>query len=172
MWFDVEKFTKVWPSAIVGVFVGMLGGWDTMAMVMLAFIGIDYITGLLIGWLGLSPKTSTGHLSSEICWLGLAKKFGELVAVVVGVLLDKLFMDSIGYNAPIFRSAFMLLIISAEGISILENLGILHVPLPSFVLKALEQLQKQSDAGKIEPEKIMQNMAENAEKDKPVDPGH
>lgn len=138
-----DKVTKVMAAA-AGAVVGLFGGWDTMMMVLAAFMAIDYLTGLLAGILGKSSKTPTGHIDSAIAWKGLVKKCGELIAVIVGVLLDKLAMESIGYSAPIFRSGLILYIIATEGISILENLGAIDVPLPPFVLKALEQLQKKA----------------------------
>lgn len=145
----IIKYLRLWPAAIAGGIAGVFGGWDTMIMVLLAFMVIDYATGLAIGWLGLSPKTPTGHLDSTICKRGLARKLGELVAVIVGVLLDMLFMDAVGYSMPIFRTAIIIVITTAEAISILENLGILGVPLPSFVFQALEQLHAQADRGNM-----------------------
>lgn len=139
-----DKVTKVMAAA-AGLVVGLFGGWDTMMMVLAAFMVIDYVTGMMAGILGRSSKTPTGHIDSTVAWKGLVKKCGELVAVIVGVLLDKLAMESIGYSAPIFRSGLMLYIIATEGISILENLGAIDVPLPAFVKKALEQLQKKAD---------------------------
>ena len=144
-----DKLTKA-TAAMTGVVVGVFGGWDTMMMVLAAFMGIDYVTGLMAGVLGKSTKTPTGHIDSTIAWKGLVKKCGELVAVIVGVLMDKLAMDSIGYTSPIFRSGVMLYIIATEGISVLENLGAIGVPLPALLGKALEQLQNKADPDKID----------------------
>lgn len=144
-----DKLTKA-TAAMTGVVVGVFGGWDTMMMVLAAFMGIDYVTGLMAGVLGKSTKTPTGHIDSTIAWKGLVKKCGELVAVIVGVLMDKLAMDSIGYTSPIFRSGVMLYIIATEGISVLENLGSIGVPLPASLGKALEQLQSKADPDKID----------------------
>lgn len=140
MW---DKAFKI-MSAGAGVVVALFGGWDTMMMVLFAFMAIDYVTGLLSGMMGKSKKTETGHIDSTIAWKGLVKKCGELIAVIVGVLLDKMAND-LGFASPVFRSGIMMYIIATEGISILENLGAMDVPLPPFVVKALEQLQKKSD---------------------------
>lgn len=142
-----DKIAKA-AAAMAGIVVGMFGGWDTMMMALAAFMAIDYLTGLMAGLLGKSTKTPTGHIDSSIAWKGLVKKCGELVAVIVGVLMDKLAMESIGYPNPIFRSGIILYIVATEGISVLENLGAIGVPLPAFLGKALEQLQhKGEDAG-------------------------
>lgn len=68
-----DKALKVAAIAGGGV-AGLFGGWDTLLIVLLAFMAIDYITGFLIGIAGKSPKTETGHLSSQVGWIGLYKK--------------------------------------------------------------------------------------------------
>ena len=141
-----DKIVKAIAGA-AGAVWGLFGGRDTMLTVMLALMAIDYVTGLVIGWIGKSPKTDSGHLSSSVGWAGLAKKAGELLAVVVGVLLDMLAVEQLGLQAAMFRTGMILYIVATEGISVLENLGILGVPLPGFVVKALEQLRDRSDAG-------------------------
>ena len=141
-----DKIVKA-LSAAIGAVWGLFGGRDTMLTVMLALMAIDYITGLVIGWVGKSPKTDSGHLSSAVGWAGLAKKAGELLAVIVGVLLDMLAAEQLGLQAAMFRTGMILSIVATEGISVLENLGILGVPLPAFVVKALEQLREKSDTG-------------------------
>ena len=56
-------------------------------------------------------------------------------------------VEQLGLQAAMFRTGMILYIVATEGISVLENLGILGVPLPGFVAKALEQLRDRSDAG-------------------------
>lgn len=141
-----DKIVKA-LSAAIGAVWGLFGGRDTMLTVMLALMAIDYITGLVIGWVGKSPKTDSGHLSSAVGWAGLTKKAGELLAVIVGVLLDMLAVEQLGLQAAMFRTGMILYIVATEGISVLENLGILGVPMPGFVVKALEQLREKSDTG-------------------------
>ena len=141
-----DKIVKA-LSAAIGAVWGLFGGRDTMLTVMLALMAIDYITGLVIGWVGKSPKTDSGHLSSAVGWAGLAKKAGELLAVIVGVLLDMLAVEQLGLQGAMFRTGMILYIVATEGSSVLENLGILGVPLPGFVVKALEQLREKSDTG-------------------------
>ena len=77
-------------AAAAGAIAGIFGGWDTMLIVLLAFMGIDWITGWMCAIVGKSTKTDTGHLSSAAGWAGLIKKVGELLAVIIGVLLDML----------------------------------------------------------------------------------
>ena len=61
-------------GGVAGFVWGLFGGRDTMLMVLMAFILIDYGTGLIVGWTGKSTKTEGGHLSSAVGWAGLWKK--------------------------------------------------------------------------------------------------
>lgn len=65
------------------------------------------------------------------------------------MLLDMLATEHMGLTAAVFRTAMMLYIIATEGLSILENLGMLGVKLPTFIIKALEQLQAENDKGGV-----------------------
>ena len=69
------------------------------------------------------------------------------MAVIIAVLLDLLATNELGYHGAVFRTAMMVYIIATEGLSILENLGLIGVPFPSFIKNALEQLQKKADKG-------------------------
>lgn len=142
-----ERIGKALAGA-AGAVAGILGGCDTLLTVLLAFMVMDYGTGWLAAALGRSPKSATGRLSSSAGWAGLAKKAGELLAVTVGVLLDLLAAGELGYEGAMFRTAVMVYIIATEGLSIVENLGALGVPMPSVIRKALEQLRDRADTGK------------------------
>lgn len=143
------SWDKIWKAiaAAVGAVAGVFGGCDTLLTVLLAFMAIDYVTGWLVAILGKSPKSETGHLDSSAGWAGLVKKVGELLAVIIAVLLDLLATNELGYHGAVFRTAMMVYIIATEGLSILENLGLIGVPFPSFIKNALEQLQKKADKG-------------------------
>lgn len=146
---DWEKIVRV-SAAVGGAIAGLFGGWDALLLVLLAFMAIDYATGWMVGFIGKSPKTETGHLDSKEGWKGVFKKTGELLAVIVAVLLDMVAVSYLGYGVAIFRTAMILYIMATEGLSILENLGLLGVPLPAFIIKALEQVQKSNEtAGEI-----------------------
>jgi toxin secretion/phage lysis holin len=109
----------------------LFGGWDTPIIVLLWFMGIDYITGLLSACLQCK-------LNSKIGYKGIAKKASILVVLIVAVLLDRLLNSGIW----VFRTLVCYFYIANEGISILENCGKCGVPLPRKLIKALEQLKK------------------------------
>lgn len=129
--------------ATVGTFVAhALGGWDAAMQVLVALMALDYLTGILVAavW-QRSNKSSTGALDSKAGFKGLCKKGMILLLVWLGVLLDNAF------GTTYVRMAVIIFFIGNEGISFLENLGLMGFPFPEFLKKALEALRDQGDAG-------------------------
>lgn len=123
-------------AGIFGSFIaGLFGGWDASLVTLLLFMGIDYITGLAVAACGKSPKSDTGRLSSKIGWRGLAKKCVSLLLVLVAVRLD------ITLDTSYIRDAVCIAFVANELLSITENAGLLGVPLPAVITKAIELLQ-------------------------------
>ena len=121
---------------IVGSFIaGLFGGWDASMVTLLLFMGVDYITGIAVADCGRSPKSDTGRLSSKIGWRGLAKKCVSLLLVLVAVRPD------ITLGTSYIRDAVCIAFTVNELISITENAGLLGVPLPGILTKAIELLQ-------------------------------
>ena len=121
---------------IVGSFIaGLFGGWDASMVTLLLFMGVDYITGVAVAACGKSPKSDTGRLSSKIGWRGLAKKCVSLLLVLVAVRLD------ITLGTSYIRDAVCIAFIANELLSITENAGLLGVPLPAVITKAIDLLQ-------------------------------
>nr|DAZ25677.1 MAG TPA: holin [Caudoviricetes sp.] len=118
---------------VVGSFVAWLfGGWDTALATLLIFMAVDYVTGLIVAAAGKSPK---GKLSSKIGWRGLAKKCVVLLLVLVAAQLDVVLgMDYV-------RAGVCVAFLCNEVISILENAGLMGVPLPAALKNAVELLQ-------------------------------
>ena len=129
--------------AFIGSFVAnALGGWDASMQVLVALMVADYITGVLVAavW-QRSNKSATGALDSKAGFKGILKKGMILVLVWLGVLLDA------ATGANYIRTAVVLFFIGNEGISLLENLGLMGVPYPAFLRKALEALHDRGDKG-------------------------
>ena len=124
-------------AAAGGAVAGLFGGLDAALSVLVAFMTIDYITGLLVGWLGRSGKTETGRLDSKAGFHGLCRKGLMLLTVLMAALLDR----ALGAEAAMFRDLMVWFYIANEGLSILENLSLAGVPFPERVRAALEQLQ-------------------------------
>ena len=119
-------------AAVIGGFCGLLWGkLDGVMMALLAFIAIDYITGLMVG---ISTKT----LNSSTVFKGLAKKVFILLLVLIANILDTHVMGGSG----VVRGVVIAFYLANEGISILENAGKLGVPYPEKLRDVLEQLKE------------------------------
>ena len=130
--------------SVIGSFAAnSLGGWDASMQVLVALMVADYLTGVLVAavW-HKSSKSSSGTLNSVAGFKGILKKCAILLLVWIGVLLDN------ATGANYIRTAVVLFFVGNEGISLLENLGLMGVPFPAFLRRALEALRDQGDKGK------------------------
>ena len=101
---------------------------------LLAFITIDYITGVAVA---IKQK----KLSSEVGFWGLVRKVCIIALVGVAHFVDVYVM----HTGDIFRTAIALYYIGNEGVSLLENMGNLGVPLSKKLKDVLEQLKTDND---------------------------
>ena len=102
--------------------------------------GVDYATGLIVaGVFHKSEKTENGALESRAGWKGLCRKGVSLLVVLVACRLDMI----MGSN--FIRDATVIAFIANETISIIENAGLMGVPIPSVITKAIEVLKKKSE---------------------------
>lgn len=110
----------------------MFGKIDTSVVVLLLFVGCDYFTGI-------AKAIVSKKLSSKIGIKGFIKKIVLLVIVAMGVQLDRV----MGTNG-ILRNFVIYYYIATEGLSILENAISLGIPIPSAVVKVLEQMESEN----------------------------
>lgn len=116
------------------------GGWDAAMMTLLIFMAIDYVSGLIVaGVFQASDKSETGALNSIACWQGLLKKGMTLVIVLVAARLD------IVLGTAFVRDAVVIAYIVNETISIVENAGLMGLPVPDVIMQAIEQLQGKNE---------------------------
>lgn len=121
--------------AAVGGWLGyFLGGWDGFLYALLAFVVIDYITGLMCAVLDKK-------LSSEVGFRGIFKKVLIFLLVGVANILDA---QVIGTGC-VLRTAVIFFYISNEGVSLLENAGHLGLPIPTKLKAVLEQLHDRAE---------------------------
>ena len=132
--------------AVVGSAVSSaFGGWDGFLQILIAMMVCDYITGILVaGVWKRSGKTKNGALSSSVGFKGIVKKCMILMLVWLAVMMD----NAMGVHVA--RTAVCLFFIGNEGLSLLENIGLMGVPYPAFLKNALEQLKQRGDEGKEE----------------------
>lgn len=126
-------------SAIGSAIAYLLGGWETAIQTLVAFMLIDYITGIMLALLNKSKKTEGGGLSSEVGLRGIFKKFGMLIVVIIANRLDVL------AGTDIIRNGCIIILVANEGLSIIENLGTMGVPVPKILIRFIEALKQRDD---------------------------
>lgn len=119
----------------VGGWLGyFLGGCDGLLYALLAFVVIDYITGVMCA---INDKT----LSSQVGFRGICRKVLIFLMVGIANILD---VHIIG-TGSVLRTAVIFFYISNEGISLLENAAHLGLPVPEKIKKVLEQLHNKAE---------------------------
>lgn len=126
-------------AAIAGAVMSWWTGLGVMPQVLAAVMVIDYLTGLMCAWRGVSPKTDGGGVSSRAGFDGLMKKAAILLVVLLAVEIDM----ATGTNA--IAAAAMCFYIANEGVSILENTALLGVPYPAALKNVLETLKNKGE---------------------------
>ena len=117
--------------AAIGGFIGwFLGGCDGLLYALIAFIVIDYITGVMCAIVN-------HDLSSEIGFKGISRKVLIFLLVGIANIVD---VDVIG-TGSVLRAAVCFFYISNEGLSILENAATLGLPIPEQLKKVLKQIK-------------------------------
>jgi toxin secretion/phage lysis holin len=128
----MERFEVVYKAgaAALGAVVGFLfGGWSKVLILLVALVGIDYLTGFL-------ASAVERKLSSRVGFRGIPKKIMIFVMVAVGHLVD----TAIGTN-HMFRDATIFFYCANELVSILENAGRIGLPVPEQLRSAIEVLK-------------------------------
>ena len=121
--------------AVVGGWIGwFLGGYDGFLYALIAFVVIDYITGLMCAVLDKK-------LSSEVGFRGIFKKVLIFSLVAIGHIVDK----SVIGDGSVIRTAVIFFYLSNEGISILENAAHIGLPVPQKLKDILEQLHNRTE---------------------------
>lgn len=123
-------FIKLGFGCVVSVFSYLMGGFDVLFLCLTALIVIDYISGVL-------AAICLGQLSSKTGFLGIIKKICIYFCVAVATVLGNISgVDGVRDLAVSFY-------IANEGISILENLGKIGVPMPEKLKSILIQLKEE-----------------------------
>ena len=135
-------------GAIGAVISSFFGGWSTGLTTLVFFMAVDYISGLVVaGVFHNSKKTDTGALESRAGWKGLCRKCMTFIYVLIayGLVL------AIGTNY--IRDAVIIAFMVNELISITENAGLMGLPLPDAIKKAIDILQSKGKEGIEDGEK-------------------
>lgn len=137
---SIIKATFLTAIGVIGSgVVNLFGGWTDDLATLIIFMAIDFVMGLAIaGFWKKSGKSESGALNSVSAWKGLCRKGGTLLVVLIAHRLDMTL--GVGY----IKTAVIIAFIANEGISIIENLGIMGVPLPAVLTKAIDVLKEKS----------------------------
>ncbi|MEA4900603.1 phage holin family protein [Desulfitobacterium sp.] len=130
---EIWTWIQLMLAAIGGWLGWFLGGSDGFLYALIAFVVIDYITGVMCA---IVDK----KLSSEVGFKGICKKVLIFMMVGIGNIID---VQVLG-QAGVLRTAVIFFYLSNEGVSMLENAGHLGLPIPSKLKEVLEQLHDRS----------------------------
>ena len=120
----------------LGGFLGwFLGGVDGFLYALIAFVVIDYITGVMCA-------IADHDLSSAVGFKGICRKVLIFLLVGIANVLD---VQVIG-TGSVLRTAVIFFYISNEGVSLLENAAHLGLPVPEKIKIVLEQLHDRAES--------------------------
>ena len=135
----MKEFWNTIQMVIAGIggWLGyFLGGCDGLLYTLIAFVAIDYITGVMCA---ISDKT----LSSEVGFKGICRKVLIFLLVGIGHIVDAQVIGSGG----VLRTAVIFFYLSNEGVSLIENAAHLGLPVPDKLKAVLEQLHDRAEKG-------------------------
>ena len=121
-------------SAIGGWLGYFLGGCDGLLYTLLAFVLLDYITGIMCA-------ITDRKLSSAVGFKGIFRKILIFAMVGIGHLLDLQILGAVG----VLRTAVIFFYLSNEGVSLVENAAHLGLPIPEKLKAVLEQLHDRAE---------------------------
>lgn len=128
-------------GAVGAFFSSLFGGWDSALTTLVIFMAIDYVTGLVVaGVFKKSSKTESGTLESRAGWKGLCRKGMTLLIVLIATKLDM----AMGSN--FIKDAVVIGYIANETLSIVENAGLMGLPIPKVISKAIDALQNDTES--------------------------
>lgn len=136
----MKSFICTALGAIGAGIAAAFGGWSAALTTLIIFMAIDYLSGLILaGVFHRSSKTESGALESKAGWKGLCRKGLTLLIVVVASRLDVML------GTTFVKDAVCIAYICNEALSILENAGLMGVPIPKAIKNAIEILKKKGE---------------------------
>ena len=125
----------------IGGFVAMaFGGWSDALITLIVFMALDYVTGLIVaGIFKKSKKSENGALESRAGFKGLCRKGVALMIVLVAVRLD------IVMHTTYIKDAVIIAFVANESISIIENAGLMGIPVPGIIAREIDVLRNESE---------------------------
>lgn len=145
-------------GTVGSVVAGYFGGWDAALTTLIIFMGVDYVTGLMVAAIfHKSKKTKSGRVESKASFKGLCRKSVVLMFVLIGARLD------IVVGANYIRDAICFGFMANELVSIIENAGLMGIPLPDILSDAIELLTSKSKCNSVSNNNNNNNNDKNKE---------
>ncbi|MGG1146927.1 phage holin family protein [Bacillus wiedmannii] len=126
-----QSIYYAWVTSFTALVNYLFGSWHVSLGVLFTFMALDILTGIAKG-------ASTSGVRSRVMMYGLFRKAGILVVIIIANMMDKM----LGNDMPIFRTIVVGFYVAVEGISITENLMLLGVPVPQFIIQYLEHYKE------------------------------
>ncbi len=131
---DILNYVKV-VFGFIGAFLGLLfGQLDGFLFALIMFVILDYITGLMCAFINK-------NLSSEIGAKGIFKKIVIFVVVMLGHIIDSKVIGDVS----VLRTTVIFFYLANEGISLLENVTIIGLPVPEKLKQVLMQIKEKDN---------------------------
>ncbi|EPC8410982.1 TPA: holin family protein [Bacillus cereus] len=126
---NLNEVSVIFAGGMTGL-TALLGGWDKPLQVIFACVIIDIVTGMIKGW-------RDKNFSSQRMREGFSTKVGYFIVIMLATLFDGLMPET----APVLRTGAVWFYIFVEGVSVLENLASLGVPIPQGFVDRLSQVK-------------------------------
>ena len=137
----MDKLIYTVKLSLSGFFAYLFGGFDGLMQLLCILMAVDYISGILVATVfRKSPKSESGALKSSAATMGIVRKVCCLLLIIIITRLG----ESLG-DQSFCRNTAILFFSANEGISILENMGLMGVKYPQWLQKSLEVLLNNSD---------------------------
>ena len=141
----METGIKGTIAAVTGVIAYLAGCLNELVIILVILMIFDYITGVMAAFVRKDLASWKGVV-------GILKKVSFMLLVTLGFLLDFIISYLVQEKAGatfstggIFGIATTLWLIGTEGMSIIENLGVIGVPIPKFLKPAFSKLKNQAE---------------------------
>ena len=127
-----------WTSTVIGIvggyFAAIFGQWDSILWALLVIMVLDCLTGVI-------KAIYTKTMSSEIGFKGLLKKITILIIVALSNVLQQITGDNVA-----IREIVIMFYVANEGISVLENVGVIYPRMPKSIKDILLQIRDSNSA--------------------------
>lgn len=118
----------------LGLLSILVGGWSLGMRILLILVGVDVLTGILKSW-------QSGSFTSREFRQGMISKLGYVALIIVAYQLDLILRNDI----PVVRDVVVIFYIAVEGSSIIENLGMMGIPIPEIISDKLKVLNETNE---------------------------